>query len=35
MLKTLQQILKTGIVTEAPPAPADELVRAAVEAAHG
>ena len=32
MLKTLQQILKTGIVTEAPPAPADELrVREALE----
>ena len=33
MLKTLQQILKTGLVTEAPPAPADELrVREALEA---
>ncbi len=32
MLKTLQQILKTGLVTEAPPVPADELrVREALE----
>ena len=32
MLKTLQQSSKTGIVTEAPPAPADELrVREALE----
>ena len=32
MLRTLQQILKTGIVTEAPPSPAEELrVREALQ----